>query len=82
MIQLENDGGLVTLIRGNDDHAYLYIIGMEGPHAYPTLINEQQPRGDCKAVVDTRVQLGGATNGRQELIQNGHRERVSTKAFR
>ena len=71
MLPFVSDGDVVSLLRGNDGHAYMYIATTEGPRAHPTFISDQQPRGDCDASVHGGVQMGRTTSGRQELTQNG-----------
>ena len=57
----ENDVDVVSLIRGNDGYAYLYISGVEGPCVHAAVMREQQVHDDyyCEAIVAAGVHWEG-----------------------
>jgi len=42
LMSLEKDEDVIKLVRGNDEHAYVYITGKDGPYAGPV--------GECQQV--------------------------------
>jgi len=82
MLPFANDDDVVNLLRGNDDHAYMYIVRTEGRRAHHAFISDQQPRGDCDAGVRAGVPMGRAASVRKELTRNGEGEVCSLKMLR
>ena len=72
LIPFENDGDVVSVLLGNDGHAYLYIGRMERPRAHPTIVREERvhERCHCEGTIAVGVQAAGAGNGKELLTEN------------
>lgn len=83
LMPFENDGDLVSLMRGNDGHAYVYIAGVGGPSAAGAVGREQQQhRCQCEGHVLGGGDVGGAGSGTQLVQGNGGGEAASGKVVR
>ena len=56
MLVFEDDGDIVSMMRGNDGHGYLYVGGMEGCCGRHALVCEERQRVNGEANVDGVVE--------------------------
>jgi len=49
MVLFQDNGDVVSMMRGNDGHGYLYVGGMGGPFGWRAMDNEQTEMADGEA---------------------------------
>ena len=85
MLPFKDDGDVVSMMRENDGHGYLYVGGMGGQCGRRPLANEQaeRPHGESNAagVVEQRGFVG-CEDGREGVLQNNEGAGVVTECSR
>ena len=67
MLLFQDDGDVVSMVRGNNGHVYLYVGGMGGHCGWRSLGSEQPQRPDGEANIVRVVELRGLVGCENEI---------------
>lgn len=68
LIPFKRDVNVMSIMRGNEGHAYLYITGMEEPRSHPIGFNHRQAQGESEGDVAMGRHIRGSTNTEHEML--------------